>query len=176
MLPLGMPAPDFSLKEPATGKLWVLADFRGKKGLLVVFMCNHCPYVVHLKRALAGFASEYLPKGLGMIGINANDIENYPEDSPENMVRETKKFGYSFPYVFDETQEVAKIYHADCTPDFFLFNAGFRLAYRGRFDETRPGRGQPTGKDLRDAAEALLAGRAIPSDQKPSMGCSIKWK
>lgn len=180
MLPLGTKAPDFSLPSVASakeGRKVSLADFKNSKGLLVVFMCNHCPYVQHVKKGLSAFAREFIPKGLGMAGINSNDVKNYPEDSPEQMAKDAKEFGYSFPYLFDEAQVVAKAYQAACTPDFFLFDKNLKLVYRGQFDDSRPGNNKPvTGRDLRAAVEALLDGRPVPSDQKPSMGCNIKWK
>ncbi len=177
MLDLGTEAPDFCLPEPASGKTVCRDDFKGKKGLLVMFISNHCPYVKHIADELARFAKEYQDKGLGIVAINANDVENYPDDAPEKMVDEVKARGYTFPYLFDESQEVAKAYQAACTPDFFLFDGDFKLVYRGQFDDARPRNDEPvTGKDLRAAADALLAGRPIPEDQKPSLGCNIKWK
>ncbi len=177
MQELGTPAPDFRLLEPASGKYWTLEDFKEAPALLVVFMCNHCPYVIHIREALAEFAREYQPKGLAMVGINANDVENRPDDSPEKMVEEVKKVGYTFPYLFDADQSVAKAYRAACTPDFFLYDADRKLVYRGQFDDARPRNDEPvTGKDLRAAVDALLAGEPIPEDQKPSLGCNIKWK
>ncbi len=177
MQELGTPAPDFRLLEPATGEYRSLADFKEAPALLVVFMCNHCPYVIHIREALAEFAREYQPKGLAMVGINSNDVADRPEDSPEKMVEEVKKVGYTFPYLFDEDQSVAKAYRAACTPDFFLYDADRKLVYRGQFDDARPRNDEPvTGKDLRAAVDALLAGKPIPEDQKPSLGCNIKWK
>lgn len=177
MLALGTPAPHFSLTEPATGREVSLNDFRDAPALLVVFMSNHCPYVKHIQFALADFAREYQGKGLAVVGINPNDVEKYPDDSPERMVEEIERVGYTFPYLYDETQGVARAYHAACTPDFFLFDGGRRLAYRGQFDDSRPSNDAlVTGADLRAAADALLARRPVPEDQKPSMGCNIKWK
>ena len=177
MIDLGTEAPDFCLPEPATGKTVCRDDFKGKKGLLVMFISNHCPYVKHIADELARFAKEYQDRGLGIVAINANDVENYPDDAPEKMIEEVKARGYTFPYLFDESQEVAKAYQAACTPDFFLFDADFKLVYRGQFDDARPRNDEPvTGKDLRAAADALLAGRPIPEEQKPSLGCNIKWK
>ena len=177
MQELGTPAPDFRLLEPATGEYRSLTDFRDAPALLVIFMCNHCPYVVHIREALAGFAREYQPKGLAMVGINANDAEKYPDDSPEKMVDEVKKAGYTFPYLYDADQSVARAYRAACTPDLFLYDADRRLVYRGQFDDARPRNDEPvTGRDLRAAVEAVLAGRPAPEDQKPSLGCNIKWK
>lgn len=178
MRELGTPAADFSLPEPLTGKSITLADFTGKPALLVVFLCNHCPYVKHINRALAALIREYQPRGLAAVAINANDPDTYPDDSPARMIDESRRLDYSFPYLFDATQTVAKAYHAACTPDFFLFDAHQRLAYRGQFDAARPGNAAPvTGADLRAAIEAVLAGRSIPADsQRPSIGCNIKWR
>jgi len=175
MLPLGTPAPDFTLPDTG-GKPVSLSDFKGKP-LLVVFMCNHCPYVKHLRGGLAQLARDYIPRGVAMVGINSNDVKNYPADNPALMAEEVKSAGYIFPYLFDETQNVAKAYDAACTPDFFLFNNSHRLVYRGQFDDSRPGNNiAVTGKDLRAALDALLAGKTISADQKPSIGCNIKWK
>jgi len=177
MIDLGTEAPDFCLPEPATGKTVCRDDFKGKKGLLVMFISNHCPYVKHIADELARFGREYQEKGLGIVAINANDVANYPDDSPEKMVEEVRARGYTFPYLFDESQAVAKAYQAACTPDFFLFDSDFKLVYRGQFDDARPRNDEPvTGKDLRAAADALLAGQPIPEEQKPSLGCNIKWK
>ena len=176
MAPLGMEAPDFSLPD-TDGDTVTLDDFDDADGLLVVFMSNHCPYVKHLKEALAEFGREYTDRGLGMVGINANDPERYPDDSPERMKEEAERFDYPFPYLFDADQEVAKAYGAACTPDFFLFDGEGRLVYRGQFDDSRPGNDRPvTGKDLREAADRVLAGEEVPEDQTASQGCSIKWK
>ena len=177
MQELGTPAPDFNLLEPLTGERRSLADFRDAPALLVVFMCNHCPYVIHIRDALAKFAREYQPRGLAMVGINANDVDNYPADSPEKMVEEIKTAGYTFPYLYDEDQSVAKAYHAACTPDFFLYDADRKLFYRGQFDDSRPRNDLPvTGRDLAAAVEAVLAGKPAPAEQIPSLGCNIKWK
>jgi peroxiredoxin len=176
MLPLGTPAPDFSLPD-LNGHLISPKDFHNRPGLLVMFMCNHCPYVIHLRSALAQLAREYMPKGITMLGINANDVERYPDDSPAKMAAEAKAAGYIFPYLYDETQAVAKAYRAACTPDFFLFDAAGKLVYRGQFDDSRPGNGRPvTGRDLRAALEAVLHGQPVAAEQRPSMGCNIKWK
>ncbi len=176
MVPLGTKAPPFRLPDPA-GKIVSLDDFADKPALLVMFICNHCPYVKHIRSALAQFAREYIPKGLAIVGINSNDISQYPEDSPEKMAEEAREAGYIFPYLFDETQEVAKAYGAACTPDFFLFDRERKLVYRGQFDDSRPGSNVPvTGADLRAAVDAVLAGRPVPEKQKPSLGCNIKWK
>ena len=176
MLDLGTAAPAFQLPD-TTGQTVSLADFNDAKALLVIFMCNHCPYVIHIREALAKFAAEYQAKGLAVVGISSNDVANYPDDSPEKMVEEAKSAGYTFPYLYDESQNAAKAYRAACTPDFFLFDADRKLVYRGQFDDSRPKSDIPvTGKDLRAAADAVLAGQSVTQDQKPSMGCNIKWK
>ena len=176
MLPLGTPAPNFQLPD-IHGHIISLRDFRDRPGLLVVFMCNHCPYVIHIRSALAQLARDYMPKGITMVGINSNDVASHPADSPAKMVEEVKTAGYIFPYLHDATQEVARAYHAACTPDFFLFDAAEKLVYRGQFDDSRPGNRLPiNGKDLRTALDALLAGQPVPALQHPSIGCNIKWK
>lgn len=175
-LPLGAPAPDFALPD-TEGRIVQLSDFVQAKALLVIFMCNHCPYVKHIADHLAQLAKEYQAKGVAVVGINSNDVASYPDDSPQKMREEVKQRGYTFPYLYDETQEVAKAYRAACTPDFFLFDQHRRLVYRGQFDDSRPGNGIPvTGKDLRAALDAVLAGQPVPKEQKPSLGCNIKWK
>jgi peroxiredoxin len=175
MVPLGTPAASFSLPN-IDGRSVSLSDFAGEP-LLVVFICNHCPFVKHIRTGLAAFAYEYSRKGLSIVGINANDAENYPDDSPEMMKKEAAEAGYVFPYLFDESQGVAKAYAAACTPDFFLYDRQHRLVYRGQFDDSRPGNDLPvTGASLRAAADAVLSGRDVPGDQKPSIGCNIKWK
>jgi thiol-disulfide isomerase/thioredoxin len=177
MLPLGTRAPNFSLKNAVDGKTVSLADCSGKPGLLVMFICNHCPFVKHLQQALAEFGKEYQAKGLAIVAINSNDVASHPDDSPEKMKAEALAAGYPFPYLFDETQDVAKAYKAACTPDFFLFDKHQALVYRGQFDSSRPGNNQPiTGADLRAAADLVLAGKPVPADQRPSIGCNIKWK
>ena len=176
MLKLGTTAPDFTLFNPATNQKVSLSDYKGKP-ILVAFICNHCPYVILIKKEFAQFAKEYKAKGLEVIAINANDVANYPDDSPEKMAEDVKAFGYSFPYLYDETQEIALAYQAACTPDFFMFDADHKLYYRGQFDDARPNQETPvTGKDMIDAADALLAGKSSPELQKPSLGCNIKWK
>lgn len=175
MLPLGTEAPDFSLVD-TDGKAVSRSDFRGKKGLLVIFMCNHCPYVKHVADELKRLSDEYLAKGVGVVAISSNDAVAYPDDSPEKMKEEKAMRGYAFPYLFDETQEVAKAYHAACTPDFFLFDADHKLVYRGQMDDSRPKTDRPvTGADLRAALDALLAGQPPLATQTPSLGCNIKW-
>ena len=177
MLPLGTHAPDFVLKNVIDGKLVALNDFTGRPGLLVMFICNHCPFVKHLRQALAEFGRKYQPQGLGIVAINSNDVTVHPDDGPDKMKLEASNAGYTFPYLFDETQEVAKLYKAACTPDFFLFDKNLGLAYRGQFDDSRPGNGKPiTGTDLAQAVELVLAGERVPAEQKPSIGCNIKWK
>jgi thiol-disulfide isomerase/thioredoxin len=176
MLPLGTVAPDFQLPD-TNGKIISSADFKSAPALAVIFMCNHCPYVIHIRAGLAQFARDYAPKNIGIVGVNSNDAKNYPADSPAKMKEEVKNAGYIFPYLYDETQAVAKKYRAACTPDFFLFDRGRRLVYRGQFDGSRPGSGIPvTGKDLRAALDAVLAGKTTSEFQAPSIGCNIKWK
>ena len=176
MLELGTAAPDFSLPD-TTGQLVSLADYKQAPATLVVFMCNHCPYVKHIANQLAEFAREYQAKGVAVIGVNANDVSTHPDDSPEKMADEVKKIGYTFPYLYDETQEVAKSYRAACTPDFFLFDKDHKLAYRGQFDGSRPGNKiAVTGQDLRMALDAVLQDQPVPAEQKASMGCNIKWR
>ena len=176
MLPLGTKAPDFTL--PSTeGESVSLSDYSGSKALLVIFMCNHCPYVLHIIDAFVEFAREYAAKGLSVVMINANDVANYADDSPEKMVELASTKGFTFPYLYDESQAVAKAYRAACTPDLFLFNANHGLVYRGQFDDARPRNDAPvTGDSLRQAADQLLSGATIPAEQIPSMGCNIKWQ
>lgn len=176
MLELGTRAPEFNLND-LDGNSVSLENFRDKKALLVVFMCNHCPYVKHVIDGFVGLADEYMAKGVGIVGINSNDAETYPEDSPEHMAKFAKDKKISFPYLYDESQETAKKYKAACTPDFFLFNSARNLVYRGQMDEARPGNDVPvTGKELRSALDAVLNDKPISEEQKPSMGCNIKWK
>lgn len=176
MLAIGTPAPDFDLPDP-DGRRYSLEDFADAKALVVAFICNHCPFVKHLRKELAAFAREYTAKGVALVAVNANDITTHPADAPERMRDEIREQGYVFPYLFDASQNVAKAYRAACTPDFFVFDRARRLAYRGQFDDSRPGSGVPvTGKDLRAAVDALLAGRQPASEQTPSIGCNIKWK
>ncbi len=176
MLPLGTSAPYFQLPD-TDGNTVSLADFKDKAALLVIFMCNHCPYVVHIRAGLAQFTRDYAARSVGIVGISSNDAKNYPQDGPAKMKDEVKAAGYTFPYLYDETQAVAKSYHAACTPDIFLFDRGRRLVYRGQFDASRPGNGIPvTGKDLRAALDAVLAGRPTSEFQTASIGCNIKWK
>ena len=177
MLPLGTPAPDFRLANAVDGQAVSLADFRDAKALLVAFICNHCPFVKHVAAGVAQLAMEYQAKGVAIVGVNSNDVAAHPDDAPEKMAEEAKRRGYTFPYLFDETQAVAKAYRAACTPDFFLFDPSKRLVYRGQLDSSRPDNGMPvTGQDLRAALDAVLAGKPPLDDQKPSIGCNIKWK
>ncbi|KPK50151.1 MAG: alkyl hydroperoxide reductase [Thiotrichales bacterium SG8_50] len=176
MLALGTPAPDFSLVN-IDGKTVSLSDFSDSKALLVVFMCNHCPYVKHIADALSAFADEYREQGLAVVGISSNDADNYPDDGPEKMAEEARRRGYRFPYLYDQTQEIAKLYQAACTPDFFLFDEDRRLAYRGQFDSSRPKNDEPVnGADMRAAVEAVLGGQSPTANQIASIGCNIKWK
>ena len=176
MLPLGTKAPDFRLPD-TSGKTISLADFKAAPALVVVCMCNHCPYVKHMREGLAKLARDYQPKSVAMVGISSNDVANYPDDSPAKMAAEAKSAGYVFPYLYDESQEVAKAYKAACTPDFYVFDKDQRLVYRGQLDDSRPGNGMPvTGKDVRSALDSVLAGKSVSPTQKPSIGCNIKWK
>jgi peroxiredoxin len=176
MLPLGTKAPQFRLPDPH-GKLVSSEDFQGAPALLVVFLCNHCPYVKHVQSTFAALAREYQARGARIVAISSNDVEAFPEDGPEKMAEEIVSAGYTFPYLYDESQEVAHAYRAACTPDFFLFDRDTRLVYRGQFDGSRPKNNVPvTGADLRAALDAVLEGRPVPSDQRPSVGCNIKWK
>lgn len=175
-LSLGAPAPVFSLPDPK-GRTHALKDFGDAKGLLVIFMCNHCPYVKHLKKPLVEFAARYQPRGLGIVAINSNDWRRHPDDSPDAMQKDTDAFGYQFPYVVDESQAVAKAYGAVCTPEFYLFDAARKLTYHGRFDDSSPGNGKPvTGAELSAAADAVLSGEPFARAQNAAMGCSIKWR
>jgi len=176
MLELGTPAPDFSLPEPATGKTISLSDFKAKP-LLVVFICNHCPYVLHIADKLVEIAREYQKKGVEFVAINSNDVANYPDDSPEKMPAMSERFGFTFPYLYDESQEVAQAYRAACTPDFYLFDSNHQLVYRGQFDSARPRNDEPvTGEDLSAAINALLSNMPPLEEQLPSLGCNVKWK
>lgn len=175
MLSLGTRAPAFNLPD-VHGSLITL-DHYAKEPLLVIFMCNHCPYVKHVRKGLLLLVREYQQKGVGIIGINSNDAGAYPDDAPDKMLEDAIEYDYTFPYLYDETQEVAKAYHAACTPDFFLFDKDKNLFYRGQMDDSRPGNGVPvTGKDLRSALDAKLSGKQMIQPQKPSIGCNIKWK
>jgi peroxiredoxin len=176
MLELGTQAPSFDLPDP-DGRRYRLADFAAADALVVAFICNHCPFVKHLREALAAFGRECEARNVAMVAINSNNVESHPADSPEHMREEIANFGYVFPYLYDESQQTAKDYRAACTPDFFLFGKNRELYYRGQFDGSRPGNGEPvTGRDLRGAVDALLAGDAPSPEQVPSIGCNIKWK
>lgn len=176
MLPLGTQAPDFALPD-TDGTIIRRDDFLGATALLVLFICNHCPYVKHVQEQLVALAHDYLPRGVAIVAINANDPEQYPDDSPEAMREEKRRVGYPFPYLFDQTQEVARAYQAACTPDLYLFDRVQKLVYRGQLDDSRPFNERPvTGADLRAALDAVLEGRTVSEDQKPSLGCNIKWR
>lgn len=176
MLELGCRAPDFTLQNAIDGRRVSLADFEGSPALLVMFICNHCPYVQHIRPELGRLTRDYAPAGLAVVAINSNSLETHPQDGPDAMQELAIAEGWEFPFLFDETQAVAKEYKAACTPDFFLFDAHRNLVYRGQFDHSRPGSGIPvTGADLRAAIDAVLAGRPVSTDQKPSVGCNIKW-
>ena len=177
MLPLGTSAPDFVLKDVVTKHEMNTQNISGPQGLLVMFICRHCPYVKHLEKALAQLGRDYADKGVGIVAVSSNDAKNYPDDSPDSLAQQAKIVGFTFPYLYDETQEVARAYDATCTPDFFLFDDGLKLVYRGQFDDSRPGNGSSvTGKDLRAALDAVIAGKPVGPDQRPSLGCNIKWK
>lgn len=176
MLALGTALPEFKLPD-STGCLVSSAEVRDKEAFVVMFICNHCPFVKHLREGLAAFGNDYREKSVAIWAINSNDVTHYPEDSPEQMQKEAKAAGYTFPYLYDEAQAVAKAFHAACTPDFYVFDRQRRLVYRGQFDESRPGNDKPiTGRDVRNAVDAVLSGKQVNSDQKPSLGCNIKWK
>jgi peroxiredoxin len=177
MLDLGTQAPDFTLPDAVSGKTVSLSDFTGRQALLVFFICPHCPYVKHINEGLAALGRDYAGKPIGLVAISSNDVVTHPADSPEGMKQQAETFGFNFPYLYDESQAVAHAYKAACTPDFFLFDSQQRLAYRGQFDSARPGNSIPvTGEDLRLAIDQLLAGKQVPADQRPSIGCNIKWK
>ena len=177
MVALGTRAPDFALRDVVTGKTVSLAEAAGSKGTLVMFICRHCPFVKHVQGELANIGRDYAKSGVGIVAISANDESTHPEDSPANLAAMSKELGFAFPYLFDELQDVAKAYDAQCTPDFFLYDARGVLVYRGQLDDSRPGNGLPvTGKDLRAALDALVAGRPVSTEQRPSIGCNIKWR
>jgi peroxiredoxin len=177
MLELGTVAPDFALPDAVSGKTVRRDDYAGKKALLVFFICPHCPFVKHINDALAALGRDYAGQPIGIVAISSNDAVTYPTDSPEGLKQQAETFGFTFPYLYDESQAVAQAYKAACTPDFFLFDGGFSLVYRGQFDASRPGNGIPvTGQDLRLAIDLVLAGRPAPANQRPSIGCNIKWK
>jgi peroxiredoxin len=176
MMELGTTAPDFTLPDTISGKTLSLSELKSDKATVIAFICNHCPFVKHINAKLVEVANIYQAKGVKFIAISSNSIETHPQDAPELMTEVAKTQGYPFPYLFDETQEVAKAYSAACTPDFFIFDAKLACVYRGRFDETRPNLGSPTGIDLTNALDAILQGKNVPEIQHPSMGCGIKWK
>ena len=177
MLPLNTVAPDFSLYETITGKTLSLNELKGKKATVIMFICNHCPFVIHVNEQLSQLAKDYTPKGVGFIAISSNDVEYYPQDGPKLMRSSAIKNKYSFPYLYDESQEVAKAYDAACTPDFYIFDSNLKLKYRGQLDDSRPENGIPlTGKDLRHAIDCILNNKVNTAAQKPSIGCNIKWK
>ena len=176
MLALGTKAPNFRLPD-TTGKMVSIDDYQGAPALLVAFICNHCPFVKHVRQGLAALGRDYQARGVAVVAINSNDIASYPDDSPQKMAEEVALAGYTFPYLLDDSQEVAKEYRAACTPDFYVFDSERRLAYRGQMDDSRPGSGTPvTGADLRAALDAVLEKRPVSAEQKPSIGCNIKWK
>jgi peroxiredoxin len=177
MLPLGTTAPDFALPDVTSGKIVSLADFKSSPALLVAFLCNHCPYVKHVQSGLAQMARDFQARGVGVVAISSNDVANYPDDSPEKMREEAQRVGYTFPYLYDESQAVALAYRAACTPDFFLFDGALKLVYRGQMDDARRANDLPvTGSSLRAAVDAVLNGQAVLPNQIPSLGCNIKWK
>lgn len=177
MLPLGTKAPHFKLRDAVNEKEFSLDELKSDKATVVMFICNHCPYVKHVQKGLVELANDYIPKGVSFIAVNSNDVEKYPEDSPANMKTIALRLGYPYPYLFDETQDAARAYNAACTPDFYVFDAGLKLAYRGQMDDSRPGNGKPvTGKNIREALDKVLKGEPVGEDQVPSIGCNIKWK
>ena len=177
MLPLGTKAPEFELLDTVSDKILSLQQVKGEKGTVVMFICNHCPFVIHVNPEVSKIAKEYQTMGIGFVAISSNDVANYPQDAPHLMKLKAGEEDYTFPYLYDETQKVAKAYDAACTPDFYLFDANLRLVYRGQLDDSRPGNGIPlTGKDLKNAMDALLDDKPISVEQKPSLGCNIKWK
>jgi len=177
MLPLGTQAPGFTLPDTISGDQISFEQIAGDKATVVMFLCNHCPYVIHVNRQIVDLANDYKGKGIGFVAISSNDVENYPQDAPEVMTVVGKALKYPFPYLYDETQEVARKYDAACTPDFYVFDGSRKLVYRGRLDENRPSTGkEPTGTELRGALDAILEGKAMPEKQYPSAGCNIKWK
>lgn len=177
MIPLGTKAPDFTLLNTITGEFSSYKDVKGKKGTVVMFICNHCPFVIHINQEIVRLANDYRTQGFGFVAISSNDVINYPQDSPEHMKEVAERNKYTFPYLYDETQEIAKAYNAACTPDFYVFDTESKLTYRGQLDDSRPGNGIPVnGRDLRQALDAILRNKKIAEIQKPSIGCNIKWK
>src|SRR5579862_3536834 len=176
MVALGTSAPDFALPDVSTGRNVRLADFANKKSLLVMFICRHCPFVVHVQDELARLGRDYASRDIGIVAISSNDAASYPDDAPQSLAEQARQVGFTFPYLYDETQDAARDYDAACTPDFFLYTGG-KLVYRGQMDDSRPGNGKAvTGRDLRAAIDAVLAGRSVAAEQIPSIGCNIKWK
>jgi len=176
-IPLGFKAPEFTLADTVSGEKLNYSQIRGEKGTVVIFICNHCPYVIHVIHEIVNIAKEYMPKGIGFVAISANDVENYPQDSPDKMKEHAKEWDFPFPYLYDESQDIAKAYQAACTPDYNIFNGEDLCVYRGQLDDSRPKNNAPVdGKDLRKALDSLLDGLVISADQKPSVGCNIKWK
>jgi peroxiredoxin len=177
MLELGTTAPDFALTDTVSGNTVRRDDFKGKEALLVMFICAHCPFVKHLEASLGKLGADYASKPIGIVAISSNDVTTHPADSPAGLTAQAQTFGFTFPYLYDETQDVAHAYAAACTPDFFLFDKDFKLVYRGQYDSSRPGNGTPvTGDDLRAAIDTVLAGKPVSTEQRPSIGCNIKWK
>ncbi|PIW04322.1 MAG: thioredoxin family protein [Cytophagales bacterium CG17_big_fil_post_rev_8_21_14_2_50_40_13] len=177
MMPLGTLAPDFNLFDTLSGRALSLSELKSEKGTVIMFICNHCPFVKHVDAGIISLAQDYQAKGVSFVAISSNDIENYPQDAPDLMKVEAERVGYSFPYLFDESQEVAKAYQAACTPDFYIFDGHLKCVYRGQMDDSRPCNGLPvTGNDIRQALDALLSNQAVSEIQKPSLGCGIKWK
>ncbi len=177
MTSLGTKAPGFTLPETVSGKTLSLQELKSDKATLIMFICNHCPFVKHVNKELVKLANDYIPKGISFVAISSNDVVNFPEDSPEKMKEEAKALGYPFPYLYDESQKTARSYDAACTPDFFIYDKELKLVYRGQLDDSRPSNGLPvTGKDIRNALDCLLAGKPVHAEQKPSIGCNIKWK
>ncbi len=177
MRPLGFKAPDFKLMDVISGRFLSLKELTSSKATVIMFICNHCPFVKHVNPQLVKIANDYIPLGISFIAINSNDAENYPEDSPQKMKEYAYRLQYPFPYLYDQTQEVAKAYDAACTPDFYIFDGSGACVYRGQLDDSRPSNGKPiTGKDIRVALDHLLNGKEVPKDQKPGIGCNIKWK
>lgn len=176
MMPLGTRAPAFTLPDTVSGKPQSLEALKGPRGTVVMFICNHCPYVKHVNAALVRAAKDYQDKGIAFVAISSNDVAHYPDDAPDRMKAAARQLGYPFPYLYDESQDVAKAYQAACTPDLFLFDSRLACVYRGQFDDSRPGKGEADGRDLRAAMDALLSGRPVSPDQTPSVGCNIKWK
>jgi peroxiredoxin len=177
MVPLGMIAPDFVLPDTISGENKSLTDLKSEKATVIMFICNHCPFVKHVQKQLVKLAREYQAKGISFVAISSNDVEKYPDDSPQRMKEVAQELGYPFPYLYDESQEVARAYNAACTPDFYVFDKNLKLVYRGQMDASRPGNNIPvTGKDLREALDNILQGKPVSEDQRPSIGCNIKWK